>query len=286
LIGSALVRTLRTDGHEVRRLVRRSPRDADEAGWDPTGGTVDDAVMAEAEAVVHLAGVGIADKRWNDAHKQALVSSRIDGTTTIAKAVAANASNVKVLVSASAVGWYGDCGDAVLDESTPNGEGFLADLVWQWEAATSAASAAGVRVVHIRSGIVLSPAGGALKQMLPIFKVGGGGRLGSGKQWMPWIALADELSAIRMALLDDGLNGPFNLTAPNPVTNAEFTKALGRALHRPAFAFVPRAALRVGLGEFADEGLLASQRVVPKALQDAGFAFAYPELDAALASML
>jgi hypothetical protein len=286
LIGSALVRALRTDGHEVRRLVRRTPKEADEARWDPAGGTVDDAVMAEAEAVVHLAGVGIADKRWTDAHKKAVLSSRIDGTTTIAKAVAANAGTCKVLVSASAVGWYGDRGDEVLPETAENGAGFLADVVWQWESATAAASGAGVRVVHARSGIVLSPAGGALKQMLPIFKLGLGGRLGSGKQWMPWIALADELNAIRFALADDSVTGALNLSAPNPVTNTDFTKALGHALHRPTVAFVPPFALRAAFGGLADEALLVSQRAVPTALLEAGFSFAYPKLDAALDSML
>jgi hypothetical protein len=286
LIGTALVRALRTDGHDVRRLVRRAPKDADEARWDPVGGTVDDAVMAEAEAVVHLAGVGIADKRWTDEHKKAVLSSRIDGTTTIAKAVAANADHINVLVSASAVGWYGDRGDEVLPETAANGEGFLADLVWQWEAATGAASGAGVRVVHARSGIVLSPAGGALKQMLPIFKLGLGGRLGSGKQWMPWIALADEIGAIRYALTNDSITGALNLSAPHPVTNADFTKALGHALHRPTVAFVPPFALRAVFGGLADEALLVSQRAVPTALEEAGFTFTYPRLEDALSSML
>lgn len=286
LIGSALVRALRTDGHDVRRLVRRAPKEADEARWDPVGGTVDDAVMAEAEAVIHLAGVGIGDKRWTEAHKKAVLSSRIDGTTTIAKAVAAHAGKISVLVSASAVGWYGDRGDEVLPETAANGEGFLADLVWQWEAATAAASGAGVRVVHTRSGIVLSPAGGALKQMLPIFKLGLGGRLGSGKQWMPWIALADEINAIRFALTNDAVSGALNLAAPNPMTNRDFTKALGHALHRPTVAFVPPFALRAAFGGLADEALLVSQRAVPTALSEAGFSFAYPKLDAALSSML
>lgn len=285
LIGTALVRALRADGHDVFRLVRRAPQAADEARWDPSGGTADDAVMADADAVVHLAGAGIGDRRWTAGYKKTLVSSRIDGTTTIAKAVAANATRIKVLVSASAVGWYGDRGDELLDESARNGEGFLADLVWQWEAATSAASAAGVRVAHIRSGIVLDPSGGALGQMLPIFKLGAGGRLGSGRQWMPWIALADEIAAIRFALTDDSVSGALNLAAPNPVTNREFTKALGRALHRPALAVVPAVGLRLAFGEMADEALLVSQRAIPKALVDAGFEFSYPLLDEALASM-
>jgi uncharacterized protein (TIGR01777 family) len=286
LIGTALVGALRGDGHEVRRLVRRPPQQADEARWDPANGTVDDAAMADAEAVVNLGGVGIGDRRWSDAHKKAVLQSRIDATTTIAKAVAAHAATVRVLVSASAVGWYGDRGEDVLDETAPNGAGYLADVVWQWEAATSAASATGVRVVHIRSGIVLSPEGGALGQMLPIFRLGLGGRLGSGRQWMPWIAMADEIAAIRFAMDDERLTGPVNLTSPEPVRNRELTASLGRVVHRPAVAFVPGFALRLALGGFADEGLLVSQRVVPQVLLDAGFTFAHPALDEALDSML
>jgi hypothetical protein len=282
LIGSALVESLLIHGHEVVRLVRRAPSASDEARWDPAAGTVDDAALAGADAVVNLAGAGIGDKRWNSAYKAEVRNSRVDGTTTIAKAVAAH--GIGVLVSASAVGWYGDRGDDVLTETEPNGTGFLADLVRDWEAA--AEPAAGARVVRIRSGIVLSPKGGALKQMLPIFKAGLGGRLGSGRQWFPWISLADEVAAIRFALDNSALSGAVNLSAPQPVTNRELTATLGRALHRPAVAVVPRLALRIGLGEFANEGVLASQRAVPQALLDAGFAFADQTLDAALASML
>jgi hypothetical protein len=282
LIGSALVESLRGDGHEVVRLVRRAPSAADEARWDPTAGTVDDAALSGAAAVVNLAGAGIGDKRWTPAYKAEVRNSRIDATTTIAKTVSQH--GIGVLVSASAVGWYGDRGDDVLTESEPNGSGFLPDLVREWEA--SLEPAAGARVVRIRSGIVLSPEGGALKQMLPIFKAGLGGRLGSGQQWFPWISLADEVAAIRFALDDSSLSGAVNLSAPQPVTNRELTATLGRVLHRPAFAFVPRVALRIGLGEFADEGVLASQRAVPQALMDAGFAFGDQTLDAALTSML
>jgi uncharacterized protein (TIGR01777 family) len=193
---------------------------------------------------------------------------------------------VKVFVSGSAVGWYGDRGDDVLTETDPSGEGFLADLVRQWEAATARAEAAGVRVVRIRTGIVLSTEGGALGRMLPIFRLGFGGRLGSGKQWMSWIAVDDEVAAIRFALTNDRLSGPVNLTAPNPVTNAELTKALGRALRRPAIAPVPPFALRLVFGGFADEGLLASQRALPTVLQSAGFEFGCSAIDSALATML
>ncbi len=284
LIGTALVESLRGDGHDVVRLVRRDPAAPDEARWDPAAGVVDDAALTGADAVVNLAGAGIGDKRWTPAYKAEVRNSRIDATTTIATAVARH--GVGVLVSGSAVGWYGDRGDDVLTESEPSGTGFLADLVRDWEAATEPAAQAGARVVRIRTGIVLSPDGGALAQMLPIFKAGLGGRLGSGRQWFPWISLADEIAAIRFVLDTDAVSGSLNLSAPQPVTNRELTAALGRALHRPAVAFVPRVALRIGLGEFADEGLLVSQRAVPAALLDAGFAFGDQTLDAALGRML
>ncbi|HEX3900452.1 MAG TPA: TIGR01777 family oxidoreductase [Mycobacteriales bacterium] len=282
LIGSALVESLLIHGHEVVRLVRRAPAAPDEARWDPSAGTVDDAALAGADAAVNLAGAGIGDKRWTPAYKAEVRNSRVNGTTTIAKAVAQH--DIGVLVAGSAVGWYGDRGDDVLTESEPNGSGFLAELVRDWEAAVE--PAAGARVVRIRSGIVLSPTGGALKQMLPIFKAGLGGRLGSGRQWFPWISLADEVAAIRFCLENDAVSGAVNLSAPQPVTNRELTVSLRQALRRPAFAVVPRIALRIGLGEFANEGVLASQRAVPQALMDAGFAFGDQTLDAALDSML
>ncbi|HEX3708178.1 MAG TPA: TIGR01777 family oxidoreductase [Mycobacteriales bacterium] len=285
LIGSALVDSLRGDGHSVVRLVRRTPAAADEAQWDPAAGTVDDAAIADADAVVHLAGAGIGDRRWTPAYKKLVRDSRIDGTTTIANAVARHAYQVKVLVSGSAIGWYGDRGDDVLTESEPVGSGFLAELVHEWEACTAAASVVGVRVVKVRTGIVLAPRGGALGRMLPIFKLGLGGRLGSGRQWFSWISLGDEVAALRYAI-DHELRGPVNLTAPEPVTNREFTATLGKALYRPAVAAVPRFALRVALGEFADEGVLASQRVMPTALLDAGFAFQHNTLDTALEAIL
>lgn len=284
LIGTALVESLRDDGHQVVRLVRRAPSAEDEARWDPANGEVDDEAFKQADAVVHLAGAGIGDKRWNPQYKALIRDSRVEGTTTIAEAVVQH--RPRVWVSGSAVGWYGDRGDDVLTESEPNGDGFLADLVRDWEQATMSASDAGVRVVRIRSGIVLSPKGGALAQMLPIFKAGLGGRLASGKQWMPWISLADEVAAIRFAIDNESLFGPVNLSAPQPVTNRELTKSLGRALHRPTFAVAPKFGLRIGLGQFANEGLLASQRAIPQALLDAGFAFSDQTLDAALASLL
>ncbi|HVY10889.1 MAG TPA: TIGR01777 family oxidoreductase [Mycobacteriales bacterium] len=281
-IGTALVASLRAGGHEVVRLVRRAPSGADEARWDPASGTVEATALDGADAVVNLAGPGIGDKRLTPSYKAEVRNSRIDATTTIAKAVASHKDTVKVLVSASAVGWYGDRGDDVLTESEPAGTDFLAELARDWEAATSPATDAGVRVVMTRTGIVLGRGGGALGRMLPIFKAGLGGRLGSGRQWVSWISLDDEVAAIRFAIDHPSLAGPVNLTAPHPVTNREQTAALARALHRPAVAAVPRTALRIALGEFADLGVLASQRALPQKLQDAGFAFQHPTIDTAL----
>lgn len=286
LIGSALVRTLRADGHDVRRLVRHEPQAADESRWDPSRRQLDDSALDGIEAVVHLAGVGVADKRWSASHKRAILDSRVDGTTTIAAAVARNRDHVRVLLSASAVGWYGDRGDELLDEADSAGSGFLADVVQQWEGATAAAADAGVRVVTMRSGIVLSADGGALAKVLPLFKFGVGGKLGSGRQWMPWIAMSDELGAIRFLLTHDDVSGPVNLCAPEPVRNTDYTAAIGRALHRPTVAAVPRFALRAVLAGFADEGALVSQRAVPRKLLDAGFEFTYTDLDAALNAIL
>jgi uncharacterized protein (TIGR01777 family) len=286
LIGTALVRALRADGHDVRRLVRHEPTAADESRWDPSRHEIEPGALDGVEAVIHLAGVGVADKRWSGSHKQAILTSRVDGTTTIATAVADASEHVTVLLSASAVGWYGDRGDQVLDEDDPAGTGFLADVVQRWEAATAPASDAGVRVVTTRTGIVLSPDGGALGTVLPLFKLGVGGKLGTGKQWMPWIALVDEVAAFCFLLTNDALAGPVNLSAPEPVRNADYTAAIGRALHRPTIATVPQFALRLALKDFADEGALVSQRMVPRKLLDAGFRFTYTDIDAALRAML
>jgi uncharacterized protein (TIGR01777 family) len=286
LIGSALVRVLRANGHEVRRLVRHDPQAADESQWDPDHHQIDDDVLDEIEAVIHLAGVGVADKRWSESHKRAVLASRVDGTTTIAEAVARNSDHVKVLLSASAVGWYGERGNELLDEADSAGTGFLSDVVERWEASTAAAADAGVRVVTLRSGVVLSAEGGALGKVLPMFKLGVGGKLGSGRQWMPWIALSDELRAIQFLMINDEVSGPVNLTAPEPVRNSDYTAAIGRALHRPTVATVPRFALRLVLAGFADEGALVSQRAVPRKLLDAGFEFTYNDIDAALQAIL
>jgi uncharacterized protein (TIGR01777 family) len=284
LIGSALVPALRADGHEILKLVRRTPRTADEHRWDPRHHRIDPAVLADVDAVVHLAGVGIGDRRWSARHKQRVLASRVDGTTTIsqafADAAATDPGRPRVLLSASAVGWYGDTADRVVDETAPAGTDFLSHVVAEWEGATAAAEKAGIRVTHLRTGLVLGTSG-LLGRMAPLFRLGVGGRLGSGRQYWPWIGLQDEVDAIRF-LLTTPVRGPVNLTAPTPVTNAEFTAALARVLHRPAVLPVPGFALWVVLGEFARIGVLAGQRAVPAKLLEAGFTFTHTDLDAAL----
>ena len=285
LIGSALVPSLRAHGHEVVRFVRDGAGGADERTWDPGARRLDPADVADLDAVVHLAGAGVADKRWTDARKEVVLRSRTDGTTAVATAMA-QAQGPKVLLSASAVGWYGDTGDRVTDETGPTGEGFLADVCRQWEAATASAEAAGLRVAHLRTGIVLSSEGGALAKQLPIFKAGLGAPLGSGRQWVSWISMRDEVAAIEHCLTAD-VRGPVNLVGPAPVTNRDFTKALGRAVHRPTLPVgIPGVVLRTALGRFADEGVLIGQRLVPAVLQQTGFSFADADVDAALASAL
>jgi uncharacterized protein (TIGR01777 family) len=286
LIGSKLFDSLRADGTEVVRLVRRPPRADDERSWDPARHRIDADALDNADAVVHLAGAGIGDKRWSDDYKRLVLQSRVDGTSTIADAVAGLPGHKPVLLSGSAVGYYGDTGDEAVDETGPSGAGYLADVVRRWESATAAAEQAGARVVHLRSGVVLSTEGGALGKVLPLFKLGLGGRLGSGRQWMSWIAMADHIAAMRFLLASTDLSGPVNLTAPEPVRNRDYTKAVARALRRPAVAVVPAVALRTALGEFADEGVLVSQRVVPAKLEEAGFSFAYDDIDAAVRALV
>jgi len=286
LIGSALVRSLRADGHDVVRLVRRPPAAPDERQWEPTRRTIDEGALDGATAVVHLAGAGIGDRRWTDDYKRTVLRSRVDSTETIARALASADDGPRVLLSGSAVGFYGDTGEDAVDEEASRGRGFLADVVEQWERATAPASDAGVRVVHLRSGIVLSADGGALGKMLPLFKLGLGGRLGSGRQWMSWIALPDHIAALRFLLSRDDVTGPVNVTAPEPVRNRDYTKAIARAVHRPAATVVPSTALRLAVGGFADEGVLVSQRVVPSRLEQAGFSFTYDDVDAALGALV
>ena len=287
LIGEALRASLLADGHRVVRVVRREASGPDEIRWDPAAGRLDPADLAGLDAVVHLAGEGIAEKRWTTAQKQRILTSRTEGTGLVARAMAAcDADGPQVLVSGSAIGWYGDRGDEELTESSDAGTGFLADVCRQWEAAADPARAAGLRVAHARTGIVLDPDGGVLAKQLPLFRVGLGGRIGNGRQYMSWIALEDEVAALRF-LVDHDVEGPVNLTAPNPVTNRAFTEALGSALHRPTVVPVPGFGPKLLFGgELVDELLLASQRVRPHRLQEAGFTFARPELGPALDALL
>lgn len=284
-LGSALVPALRADGHHVVRLVRRLAQGPDEISWDPAAHEVDEAALAGVEAVIHLAGVNVGGRRWSPAYRRKILASRVDGTTTISTAVARLDPRPGVLLSASAVGYYGDTGDRLVDESDGSGSGFLADVVRQWEASTAPAEAAGVRVVLLRSGIVLARTGGVLKPILPIFRLGLGGRLGSGRQYVSWISLPDEVAAIRFLLTATNIAGPVNLAAPGAVTNAEYTRAIGRAVHRPTGLPVPPVALRLALDGFADE-VLAGQRVRPRVLTEAGFEFAHPDIDTALQAVL
>jgi uncharacterized protein (TIGR01777 family) len=282
LVGSALVPALRAAGHEVVRLVRRTARAADERGWDPPAGRLDDGALDGVGAVVNLCGAGIGDRRWSHARKQVLLDSRVEPTEVLAAAVAER--GIPVLVNGSAVGYYGDVGDRVLDEESPRGRGFLADLCRDWEAATRRASEAGARVVMARTGHVLAARGGLLGRLRPLIRFGLGGRLGRGDQYMPWIHLDDHVAAIRFAIEHDSVSGPANLCSPNPVTNRELTEALGRLWHRPTPWMVPKFGLRVVLGELADE-ILMSQRAVPKVLPAQGFMLRYPALEDALAAL-
>lgn len=285
LIASALIPRLERDGHTVTRLVRQAPGPG-ELRWDPVAGTIDRDGLEGHDAVVHLAGVGIGDHRWTDEHKRAVVESRVTATRLLSEAIA-GLDRKPVLVSGSAVGYYGDRGDEELTEASAPGDDFLATICTQWEAATGAAEDAGVRVVHLRTGIVLAKGGGALKQMLTPFKLGIGGRIGSGRQWFSWIHIDDEVGAILHALMHDDVRGALNAVGPSPVRNAEFTKALGRALHRPTVMPVPSLGLRLLFGrEMAETMLLSGQRVLPKVLQRTGYAFTQPDLDAALASVV
>lgn len=283
LIGTALVHDLRDAEHEVVRLVRRRPRAVDEREWDPPAGRIDESALDEADAVVNLCGAGIASRRWSHARKQMLLNSRVEPTEVLATAVAER--GIPVLVNASAVGYYGDTGDRESDENTPSGQGFLAALCRDWEAATQRASEAGARVVRMRTGHVLSRRGGLLGTLRPLFTLMLGGRLGDGLQYMPWLHVSDHVAAIRYVLEHDEISGAVNSCSPNPVTNREFTRALGRTVGRPAPWFVPELALRVVIGDGAEE-ILYSQRTVPTVLTGHGFAFRYPILDEALATAL
>jgi uncharacterized protein (TIGR01777 family) len=282
LIGSALVRAMVAEGHEIRRLVRRPSADRTEVSWDPTAGTVDAEGLEGLDAVVHLAGENIASGRWTAARKETIRASRVGGTRSLCDALARLEAPPGVIVSASAIGYYGDRGEELLDETSPPGKGFFPGVGQAWEAATSGAEKAGIRVVKLRIGVVLSGSGGALARMLPPFRLGLGGRLGSGRQYMSWIALDDLVAAIRFAIDTPSLRGPVNATAPEAVTNADFTRTLGRVLGRPTPFPIPGPALRVLAGGMADEALLSSARVRPRRLQESGFRFLHPDLDGAL----
>jgi uncharacterized protein (TIGR01777 family) len=284
LIGSALVEALRRDGHEVLRLVRREPKAADEARWDPDGG-VDTAALAGTEAAVHLAGANVGIRRSARSYRHAIRDSRVAGTTTFSSALASLNPVPRVLISASGAGYYGNTGDDLIDESAPPGRGFFPETCVLWEAAAEPARQAGIRVVHPRPHIVLSRNGGALGRMLPIFRLGLGGRLGSGRQYWSFVSLADLVRVFQHALTAEDLSGPVNVATSNPVTNAEATKALAAALHRPAPFPVPPLALRVALGEFAGE-VLGGVRLAPRALERSGFTFDHPTIRDAIRAAL
>jgi uncharacterized protein len=286
MIGSALTTALEDAGQNVVRLVRGSPKPG-QVSWDPAAGVLDAGDLNGVEGAVHLAGEGIAAKRWSPEQKRRVLDSRVKSTDLLCRRLADLDPKPSVLVAGSAVGFYGDRGAQELDEQSKAGTGFLVDLCQQWEGATAPAEEAGIRVVHIRTGIVLSPTGGVLKKQLPLFKVGLGGRLGSGRQYQSWIALDDEVGAILFALTNHSLSGPVNLTAPNPVTNAEFTKTLGAVLGRPTIFPVPRIGLSAMLGrEAVDEMVLGGQRVLPRQLEQHGYVFRYPDLQPALRHLL
>jgi uncharacterized protein (TIGR01777 family) len=287
LVGGALVDSLQSDGHLVRRVVRQSrTRGENEIRWDPAAGTIDAAGFNDVDAVVHLAGESVAAHRWTAAVKQEIRDSRVRGTKLLCDTLADLASRPTVLISASAIGYYGDRGGDRLTESSPPGAGFLANVCQEWEQATTPARNADIRVVNLRIGVVLTPKGGALKSMLTPFKLGIGGVIGSGRQYFSWVTLEDLVRAIQFAISAAALNGPINAVAPQPVTNREFTMTLGRVLRRPTIFPMPAFAARLAFGEMADEMFLASTRVEPKALEAAQFEFAHPQLEPALRQLL
>ncbi|MDP9239237.1 MAG: TIGR01777 family oxidoreductase [Actinomycetota bacterium] len=285
LIGSALVDALAGHGHDVLRLVRRPEAAEGEVSWDPSAHELDPAALAGVDTVVHLAGAGIGDKRWTPAYKAKILASRVDSTQTLSQALAAapEADRPRALLSMSATGYYGDTGERVVDETDGPGTGFLAEVTRAWEDATAPAEAAGVRVVVLRTGPVLSAAAGFLGRMLPLARLALLSPLGSGRQYVPWISLADHVAAMEFLLTADAVSGPVNLTGPDPVPIAELTDTLLRVLGRPRLApRVPAVALRLALGDFADEGVLTGQRAVPRVLEAAGHEFAHPTVESAL----
>ncbi|SEE01583.1 TIGR01777 family oxidoreductase [Ruania alba] len=284
-LGTALTERLHANGHQVRRLVRRPATEPSEISWEPAAGRFPDEALTGATHVINLAGAGVADRRWTSARRQTILTSRVAPTTLLATSIAATGRTDLTLVNASAVGYYGDRGEDVLDESAAPGASFLARVCRAWEAATEPAAEAGARVVNLRTGIVLDTGGGALAQMLPLLRFGLAGPLGNGRQWWPWITRADVLSAIQHVLLESVISGPVNLCAPNPARNRDVMASLARAVGKPAVLPVPGTALHMALGGFAAE-LLGSQRVVPDALLEDGFGFTWPDLDQAAQHLL
>jgi uncharacterized protein (TIGR01777 family) len=286
LVGTSLIASLKQDGHQASSLVRNAPKSSDEIEWDPERGIKSLSALEGFAGVVHLAGESIAEGRWNDEKKQRIRDSRIKGTTILSEALAQLQTPPNVYACASAIGYYGNRGDETLTETSSPGNDFLADVCVEWENATDKAKAKGIRVVNARFGIILSTDGGALAKMLTPFRMGVGGRVGSGDQWMSWIALDDVVSGLRFVLDDESISGPVNFVAPNPVTNSEFTKKLGSALSRPTIFPIPAFAVRLAFGEMADALLLSSARVKPAEFEKHSFKFAYPELSGAFKQIL
>jgi hypothetical protein len=282
LIGTELVDSLRKDGHEVLRLVRRKPSASSEIFWNPATGELDVTQLSGCDVIINLAGAGVGDSRWTDKYKALIFSSRVDSTSLLAKA----AAEVKpsVFIAGSAIGWYGDTADRQVDETSPAGTGFLAEVVVAWEKAAQPASDARIRVVNIRTGLVAAKNGGAWSRLLPIFKLGAGGKLGSGKQYWSFISMRDEISAIKFVISNSAISGPVNLTAPEPATNTEVTKAMSKVFKRPTLFPVPAFALKTLLGEFSQE-VLGSARVIPRVLIDAGFVFQDPNIESAMRTL-
>ncbi|MDF5755631.1 TIGR01777 family oxidoreductase [Spongiactinospora sp. TRM90649] len=287
LLGSALGAALRDDGHRVVRLVRRAAQGQDESFWNPAEGLIDPGALEGARAVVHLAGAGIGDRRWTDAYKREIVRSRVEGTRTLVDALSGLNRKPERLLSASGIHFYGDTGDRIVDESDPAGQGFLPDLVVRWEAEAQRAAAAGIGVTTLRSGLVLSASGGSLARMLPVFKLGLGAPMGSGRQFWSWVSLEDWVGSVRYILQKPEITGPVNVTSPNPVNNVDFTRSLAKALRRPTLPLgVPPVALRLALGGFADEGILAGPRAIPRRLTESGYLFRHKSINEAFSAIL
>ena len=285
LIGSALVRDCEKKNFEVVKLVRRAPKQENESQWDPVKGIVDLNVLEKATAIVNLAGAGVGDRRWSKKYKKLILDSRVNSTETLANAIVNLKTPPSVFVSGSAIGFYGDTADVAVDENANLGEGFLSDVVFNWEYAAQRVRSNNIRVVHPRTGLVMSKRGGLLKKILPLFKLGLGGKLGNGKQYWSYISLEDEIRALHHLIDDVRLTGGVNFTNPNPVTNAEFTKSLASVVNRPAFLNVPSLALKIALGEFSIEAL-GSSRILPSKLQAAGFKFNQPDILSTLNSAI